>query len=423
MTVTALSDSEIERVPYSGPTGLGLTALDPDFGEDPYPILAELRESEPVHWDDALKRFIITRHADINTLLRDLDLWMDARKGNPGTFSREFLATPDGPSINDKTPSMLMIDDPEHRRLRDLVRRSFTPKAIERWRERIRKVAERLMTGIERGPFDLVKAYADPLPTVVIAEMLGIDPERHAEFKEWSSLASSVGFNPAPTPEQLASAETAGASLDAFFLGEIEARRSQPGNDLISDMINSEIAGDRLRNEEIVSQCNLLLLAGNLTTTDLIGNTVKAMADFPEQQGRIARDPALIPEAIDEALRFDSPVTNSGRIANRDLDLHGVRIGKGESLSLSLAAGNRDPRYHKNPDAFEVDREDKSTLAFGGGHHFCLGAHLAKVEASEAVRALHKKMGAVQLAEGGYQRSASPSFRGFVRLCVEPTSR
>jgi cytochrome P450 len=423
VTVSTSHSAENENIPYAGPTGLGLTALDPDFREDPYPVLAELRDREPVHWDDVLKRFIITRHADVNMLLRDLDLWMDARKGNPGTFSREFLVDTAGQSINDNTPSMLMLDDPEHRRLRDLVRRSFTPKAIESWRDRIRGVAERLIAGIDRGPFDLVKAYADPLPTVVIAEMLGIDPERHAEFKEWSSLASAVGFNPAPTPEQVASGEAAAVSLDAFFLDEIKARKSRPGNDLITSMVTAEVDGDHLSDVEIVSQCNLLLVAGNITTTDLIGNTIKAMIDFPDEQERIAADPGLIPGAIDEVLRFDGPVTNSGRIANRDLELHGVKIGKGESLSLSVAAGNRDPRYHETPDTFDLDREDKSTLAFGGGHHFCLGAYLAKVEASEAVRALHQKMGAIQLAEGGYQRSSSPSFRGFTQLLVEPASR
>jgi len=405
---------------YDGPTGLALTALDPDFREDPYPILAELREREPVHWDDQLKRYVLTRHEDVNAILRDLSLWSDPRKANPGTFTSQFLSRT---GREDEEPSMLLMDDPGHRRLRELVNRSFTPRAVERWRERVRSVAERLVNDLPDGPFDLVTRFADPLPSVVIAEMMGLDPGCYEDFKNWSNLSVVVGFNPMPTEEQVRDAEHAQQSLHALFLEEIAKRRESPGDDLISEMVLVEEAGDRLTEEEIVGQCDLLLIAGNVTTTDLIGNSVKTLIDFPDQQTKLCADLDRVGDAVDEVLRFDPPVTNSGRIASRDMEFHGVKIAKGETLSVSLAAANHDPRVHPDPDRFDLDRADKSTLAFGGGRHFCMGSHLAKVEAQEALRALYGRLGPLRLADGGSERAGIPSFRGFVRLEVEPAPR
>lgn len=399
------------------PSGMALTALDPAFRDDPYPILARLRREAPVHYDHVLKRWVFTRHADVHAILRDPELWTDPRKANPGTFTRNFLMRA---GDEDVEPSMLLMDDPGHRRLRELVRDGFTPKAVERWRPRARALAERLVADLPEQGFDVIRGLADPLPTMVIAEMLGIDAARHGDFKTWSSISVVVGFNPAPSPDQLRAAEAAQAALDAFFREEIGRRRAAPGDDLISGMLRSEQAGDRLSEHEIVRQCNLLLVAGNVTTSDLIGNAVKALVDHPAEQARVVAEPGRISDAVDETLRFDTPVTNSGRIASRDLDFDGVKIARGESLSVSLAAGNRDPAVHPRPDAFELDRADKSTLAFGGGRHFCLGAHLARLEAAEALRALLGRFGSLSPAAGGHAYAAVPSFRGLVHLHVEP---
>lgn len=401
------------QAPVPLPTGLELTALDPHFREDPYPILAELRRRDPVHWDAVLKRFVLTRHADVSAVLRAPELWSDPRKGNPGSFTREFLAR------GDEEPGMLLMDDPEHRRLRELVRRSFAPRAIERWRPRVRSVAERIVAALPSGPFDLIDAVAGPLPTVVIAEMLGIDPGMHATFKEWSDLSVAVGFNPAPDAEQREKGEAARSSLEEFFAGEIEARRRAPGEDLISDMLSAERAGDRLTDAEIIGQCDLLLIAGNVTTTDLIGNAVKALIDFPDQAVKLRSRPELLPNAVEEALRYDSPVTNSGRIASSDLEIGGVAIPQGETLSVSLAAANRDPEVHPDPDRFDIERRDIQLLSFGGGRHFCLGAHLARLEGQEALRALLGRYAQLAVAPAGYRRAAVPSFRGFETLWIE----
>ncbi|MGH0035048.1 MAG: cytochrome P450 [Myxococcota bacterium] len=392
------------------PTGLELTALDERFREDPYPILAELRRREPVHRDRVLDRIVFTRHADVQSILRDPDLWTDPRKGNPGSFTREYL------SQGDEEPSMLLMDDPGHRRLRELVRRPFAPRAVEAWRPRVRELAERLVGEIDAGELDLMERLAGPLPTVVIAELLGIDPAMHDRFKAWSDTSVKVAFNPFPKPEEKEAAAAARAGLEAFFHDEIEARRARPGDDLISSMVAAEVAGDRLARDEIVSQCDLLLIAGNVTTSDLIGNGVKALVDHPEQLALLRGRPELLPGAVEEMLRFDSPVTNSGRIAHRDMEIGGLEIGRGESLSVSLAAANRDPEVHPDPDRFDITRQGIQHQAFGGGRHFCLGAHLARLEAQEAIAALLRRFARLERGAGAHRYAAVPSFRSLETL-------
>ena len=314
------------------PTGVQLTSLDPRFREDPYPLLALLRERDPVHRDTQLNQLVFTRHDDVAWILRHPDLWTDPRKGNPGSFAREFLAK------GDEEPLLLMMDEPGHRRLRELIRHPFMPRAIEGWRSRTRAVAERMIDELEDGEFELMERVAGPIPTIVIAELLGIDPAMHGQFKEWSDGVGAVAFNPASGPEAIAAGEDAQAGLDGFFRSEIARRRHSPGEDLISAMVAAEESGDRLSDEEIVSTCNLLLLAGNLTTTDVFGNGVMALLRHPDELDKLRARPELMANAVEEILRYDAPVTNSGRIAHRDLEIAGVEVVQGESLCCSLAA-------------------------------------------------------------------------------------
>lgn len=395
------------------PTGFELTALDERFREDPYPVLHALRAIEPVHRDEVLDRIVFTRHDDVRDILYDLQLWSDPRKARPDTFSYRFLR--DG----DAEPSMLLMDEPEHKRLRALVSRSFTPRAIERWRPRVREIARQLVTQLEFGEQELIAEIAGPLPTVVIAELLGFDTHRHDEFKAWSDDVVAVGFNPNPSEEETRIAERSSVALNEFFKEEIEARRSTLGDDLISDMLRAQEGGDRLSDHEIVQQCNLLLIAGNVTTTDLIGNGVKALAANPEQQAILRQRPDLIPNAVEETLRYDSPVTNSGRIASREMEMGGVRIEPGDSLSVSLAAANRDPDVYPDPDVFNVAREDTHHQAFGGGRHLCMGAHLARMEAQEAFAALLDRFTGFTPSPRGHRYAAIPSFRGLKALWIE----
>jgi len=399
------------------PQGMALTALEENFREDPYPILAEIRTRAPVLEDRELSRYVYTRHDDVKTILRDSALWSDPRKANPGSFTREFLG-----ADMEREPSMLLMDEPDHNRLRRLVSKPFTPAAVARWRPQIQAVVKRVLDDIEEPEFDLIDRFAGPIPTVVIAEMLWLDASDHAQFKTWSDTSVKIAFNPMPGDAERVAGEAAQAALVDYFDREIEVRRKNLGGDLLSAMIRAEEDGDRLTKSEIISQCNLLLVAGNVTTTDLIGNGVKALLENPEQLALLRTCPELIDNAVEEMLRYDSPVTNSGRIANRTIDIGGCPVHSGESLSTSLAAANRDPAVYPDPDRFDIKRQDTHHQSFGGGRHLCLGAHLARLEAQEAILGLINRFEVLSASPRGYRYASAPSFRGMEEFWISTSA-
>jgi cytochrome P450 len=397
------------------PQGIQLTPMDESFRQDPYQIFKRLREHAPVHKDEVFGRFFVTGHDDVKNLLHDKEFFSDPTKANPGTFAREVLGARLGEG---EKPSMLLMDEPDHRRLRSLVSGPFKPGNVERWRPHIREIVESTLDKISDNEFDLIEHFAGPVPTVVIAEMLGIDPSYHDQFKVWSDLSVQIGFNPFPTDIQKAEGDEANQALENFFRDEIGRRRNRLGEDLISDMLRAEIAGDKLSEKEIIDQCGLLLIAGNVTTTDLIGNAVKALLDNPHQLEILRRAPELIANTVEETLRYESPVVNSGRIPNREISVSGCPIGRGESVTIALAAANRDPAVYQDPDIFDIERDDTHHHSFGGGRHLCLGAHLARVEAQEAILGLFSRFPNLQHSEKGFVYHAIPTFRGFSELWV-----
>ena len=398
------------------PTGVQLTVFDPAFREDPYPVLAQTREAAPIHFADDMKSWIFTKHEDVYRILRNPAHWSDPRRANPDSFYFKALGGETG-----EEPSMLLMDDPGHRRLRELVKDPFKPKAIEKWRERARTVARRHVEAIDTDEFDLIRAVANPIPTVVIAELLGIDSERHEDFKQWSDAVIKTAFSPFGAPDDIARSDVAREKLYAFFQGEVEARRAKPADDLVTAMVHAEVSGDSLTDDEIVLQCNLLLLAGNLTTSDLIGNAVMALVMNPDQQTLLREDRNLMNNAVEEILRYDSPVTNSGRVAHEDFEYKRFHIEQGQALGLSLASANRDPEAHPDPDRFDLRREDIHLQSFGGGRHFCLGAHLARLEAAETLDALLDRFSSLEFGSGPYEYAANPSFRGLSTFSVRGT--
>ncbi len=394
------------------PTGIQLTALDAQFREDPYPVLAALRERDPIHHDAQLGRYFFTRHDDVAEILRDPNYWSDPRKGKEGGFARGYLGR------GDEEPRMLMMDDPGHRRLRNLVSEPFRPRAVESWRKRIRAIATNAIASIEEGEFDLVAQVADSIPTIVIANKLGVDSTQHGQFKAWSAAALKIAFSPINAPEDLLEAEKAFAGLRETFLTVITRRRREPSEDLVSEMVHTEASEDRLTDDEIAAQCELLLLAGNVTTSDLIGNTVMALLRHPEELMKLRARPELLENAIDEVLRYDTPVTDTGRIANRDIEIAGVKIEQGDSMTASLAGANRDPEIYPEPDRFDIERKDTHQQSFGGGRHFCLGSHLARIEGQETLAALLTRFSRLSLIEDGFEYAANASLRGLKSLQV-----
>jgi hypothetical protein len=259
--------------------------------------------------------------------------------------------------------------------------------------------------------------FAGPLPTIVIAEMLGVDPADRDDFKRWSD-ESVLGFNPLITDEERERVIAASTAMDDYLRRASAERRSNPRDDLISALIAVEEAGDQLSNEEIVTMCSLLLAAGNVTTTDLIGNGVLALLRHPDQLAALRADPSLIKNAVEEMLRFDGPVVQTGRIALSDVEIDGCPVGPGASILTSLAAANHDPAVYPDPDRFDVRREDIHHHAFGGGIHYCLGAPLARLEARIAIDTLVRRFPNLRLAGEPLEWRRLPSFRGLIQLPV-----
>jgi cytochrome P450 len=405
-----MSDAHAADAPDPLPTGVELTAIDPAFRADPYPALARLRAGEPVHHDRIINRWVLTRADDVERLLRDRSLSVDPRKANEGTFMRIFERF--------RTFSMLFQDPPEHTRLRALVSQAFTPRAVERLGPRIREIADTLLDAVAgQGRFDVIDAFAGPLPVIVIAEMLGIDPADRTDFKRWSD-AQAMSLNPLLTPAEQAATEQADAELGDYLQRVLGERRGAPRDDLISALIAAEEAGDQLTDGEIVTMCELLLAAGNVTTTDLIGNGIWTLLRHPAQLQRLRDDPSLIGNAVEEMLRFESPVMQTGRIPLSDLEIGGCPIRRGESVVMLLAAANRDPGRYPEPHRFDVTRADVQHHSFGGGAHFCLGAPLARLEARLGIAAFFERFPRVRLADGPFEWRALPGFRGLAKLWV-----
>lgn len=394
------------------PTGLALTPLDDTFRQDPYPVLKTLRDADPIHHDTDLQRYFFTRYSDVKQILRNPDYWSDPHKSKSDSFSRFLIAgLEEGEEV-----SMLLADEPDHRRLRMLVNDIFTPRAIHKWRERIVEIIDAHLDAITGEEFDLIGDYAGPIPTVVIAEMLGISSDRHDDFKRWSDTSVTIGFNPAPSEREAEEGKAAQAALSSFFREQIACRKKDPGDDLISQMLAAQVEGEQLTEKEIVDQCNLLLVAGNVTTTDMIGNGIKALLDYPDQLAKLRAQPDLIEATVEEVLRYESPVINSGRISHDDIEIRGCPIERGESLGVSLGAANRDPEVYRNPDTFDIEREQIPHQAFGGGRHHCLGASLARLEGREAILRLVQRFPGLRFSDGGFEYSAVPAFRG-MRYC------
>ncbi len=397
------------------PEGMALTPLDPAFRDRPHEVLDALRAAAPVHVDRTFERFYLTRHADVRAVLNDRSLAVDPRKLREGSRQRP---DPDG----DFDLSMLRLDDPDHRRLRGLVARAFNQRSIDAMRPRIHDAATTLLDALAReSSFDLLERFAGPLPTIVIAEMMGVDAADQESFKRWSDGLIHI-FNPAPTEDQVERMVEGSRNLQSYLADVVEQRRRSPREDLVSALVAAEESGDRLTAREIVTTCNLLLVAGNMTTTDLIGNGVLALLEHPSELETLRTRPALIRNAVEEMLRFDPPVSQVMRIATDDAVIAGCPMRAGDHIETSLLAAGRDPAAHDHPHRFDIERADTSHVAFGGGLHFCLGAPLARAEAQIGIALLLERFPVLTLdAARPPRRKAAPTFNGLEALWLRTT--
>jgi cytochrome P450 len=401
------------------PTGIELTPLDATFRDDPYPVLKRLRNVERVHRDTALARWFVTGFDEVRELLRSRDMAKDLRKADTQSYSGRTFTNGNEVGAGALFSSMLFMDDPHHRRLRALVSKPFSLKAIEDLRPRVRALAEELTDEISAERFDLIDAFAAPFPVLIIGDMLGVEPHRRAQFKEWSEQTVAGLFNPLnATAQERALTRHSQQQLDGYLTALINARRREPRDDLISSMIASAEDEQPMSDAEILGQSKLLLVAGNITTTDLIANSMKALLTHPDQLAALRAQPELIGNAVEEVLRYDSPVTQASRVADANLSFHGCPMHRGESVFVSLAAANHDPRANPDPERFDIRRRDIRHQSFGGGNHMCLGAALARLEAQEGIRALLQQFPNLSLAGREFRYKATPSFRSLQELWV-----
>ena len=317
---------------------------------------------------------------------------------------------------------MLFLDPPDHKRLRALVNKAFTPKAVNALEPHIRSLLGSLLDDIDDpAGFDLMKAVAQPLPVIVIAEMLGIPAEDRAQFKIWSDQRART-LEPIISAQERAASEAASRALDAYFRPIIEERRAAPQDDIVSALAQAEEEGDRLTEREMLNMLRLLLIAGNETTTNLIGNGFLALLRYPDQLQRLRDDPSLIPLAVDELLRFDSPVQTDFRRVFTDCEVNGFSLKQRENIVLLLGSANRDPDVFENPDTLDVGRGDRSHLSFGRGIHHCIGAPLARLEGRIVLEMLLERFSQIRLLDGEPRFRNSIVLRGLESLpvrCVE----
>ena len=360
----------------------GCNPVDPGFRNDPYPALHRLREVDPVN-ETPVGIWRLTRYADVNRLLHDVPAGVRTTDGNLPDIDE---------SLTGQRRFMLQQDPPTHSRLRRLVSAGFTPRAIGAMRPDIQRIADECLDRVaSRGKMDLIRDFALPVPATVICEMMGVPIEDRDRFTVWTAKATHGLASQFLSPEALAETQAAGMSLAGYFQDLIAARRGRLTNDLLSALIRAEEAGDRLDTFELISQAIGLLIAGFETTIGLIGNGIRALLRHPAELAKLRARPELVTSAVEECLRYDGPIVLTGRVLHADAEFGGKTIPKNARVWGMLAAANRDPGAFPEPDRFDVERQPNEHLAFGGGAHYCLGAHLARIEGQIAIGSLVRR--------------------------------
>jgi cytochrome P450 len=391
---------------------------DPAFLADPYPVFRQLRTTAPV-WKAPFGRWFLTGYDDTALLLRDRRFGKGYE--DPEALVRRFGPTAmQEPAVVELTHMMLMRDPPDHTRLRGLVTKAFTARRIEALRQSIQDLTDRLLDKvIPLGRMDAIRDLAFPLPVLVICELLGIPEADRARFVTGSSSGAAL-LNPTPpTRAELDTANAGTTESSSYFEALFEQRRRDPQDDLITQLVQAEEAGDRLTTAELRANVSLLFAAGHETTVNLIGNGLYSLLRHPDQWQILRDDPKLIPNAIEEILRFESPVQAVSRTVLEPIELGGMALEKNEMVVSLIGGANRDPAVFEHPERLDIARKDLRPLSFGGGIHFCLGAQLARIEAAVVFETIARRLPTLRLSDPD-QPKWRPSFvlRGLTELPV-----
>jgi cytochrome P450 len=381
--------------------------FDADVQADPYPTYRLLREQQPLYWAAASHSWVLSRHPDVRAALDD-----------PGTFcsAQGIYPTPRGVDLSAVfLPMMIMTDPPRHTQLRALVARAFTPRRVADLRASIQATCDGLLEQVSgQRHCELVADFAGPMPAMVIADLLGVPRADRDQFRTWSTLLVQA------RPDQGLDSPGMRAATDlyGYFASFLADRRGAPRDDLLSALVAAEIDGVRLTEQELLGFCLLLLVAGHETTSNLLGNAAVVLAQHPDARRELREQPALLAPAVQELLRYDSPVQGLSRTVTRPVTLHSRTLEPGEQVLLLFGSANRDDRAFHAPDVFDMHRSNDQQLAFGHGPHYCLGAALAQLEACIALPAMLTQLPDWQVDLAGAQRLSSGPIRGYTQLPV-----
>ncbi len=398
-----------------------LDTTSPQFRHDPYPTYASLRKNEPVpligEAESAMgEAFLVTRYDDVVTVLKDPRFSTDMRK--TGTQMKTAWWIPK--VVSTFQNSMLLVDDPDHRRLRDLVHKAFTPRMLQDMNARIERISEEMLDAMANKPtVDLIHDFALPIPLTVISDMMGVPQKDRMKFHKW--MGTFLDISSGGRLQMLGKLGNM-FQMYRFFKGLIQLRRKNPGDDLVTALIKAEQDGDRLNEDEMIAMIFLLLLAGHETTVNLIGNGTLALLENPDQLQKLQQHPELMDSAVEELLRFTNPVEQPApRYVLEDVELSGQKIAKGSRVLVGIASANRDETAFSNADKLDIERTPNKHLAFGLGIHYCLGAPLARMEGKIALQKLLARYPNMKLAvtSDQVQWRTSMAVRGLKTLPVQ----
>jgi hypothetical protein len=405
------------------PSVFDLTPLNPNFSEDPHAILDRLRNECPVRRDEQAGLFLLTRYADVRGVLSDTTMWRGPERAEEAAvLTRAILnQNMEGRTVpsDEDGSGILLMDEPDHMRIREPFAKALY-KRVARSKPLVEQVVREWLDKLEgRDQFDAMADFALGVPIDVIARILGVDDSRLEEFRDWSEGVILV-LNPFRSPEQTKHCVTSANALSAYMRDLMRRRKAEPKDDLISDMMKLQADGAELTDGEISSNLQGLLIGGNLTTTDLIGNGIWLLLKNPDQLAKLKSDPALVNSCVEEILRYESPVDITGRIAPREMAVGGCPVHQSQSMFLSLRGANRDPATFPEPHKFDIARKDAPHVAFGGGLHLCIGSPLARLEAQVSLQMFFDRYPNTRLADPDAKPEwrTLPFFRGLKEINV-----
>jgi len=389
--------------------------LDPEVLANPYPLYRRLRSEAPVHWDPYLHAWVVTRYEDVITVLHHFSA---NRTPTPEQFAA--MGLPElGPIAQIMTRQMLFMDAPAHTRLRGLATMAFTPARVELLRSHIRSILDDLMAPLlHAGRMDVIGDLAAPLPAIVTAEMLGVPTSDCDRLKAWSADFAEVLGNFQHNPDRASRTLKCVEEMTVYFRETIRRLKTEPRDGLVNSFMTAEIDGDRLTEDEIIANCIVTMVGGQETTTNLIGNGVLSLLRHTDQLQRLRDDLSLIPSAVEELLRYESPSQHTARICPEDTELGGKIIRKGQAVIAVMGAGNRDPERFPDPDRLDLGRTDNRHLAFGWASHFCFGAALGRIEGQLVFEALASRTANLALEPGPINWRENLGLRGLTALPV-----